>query len=295
MNANGDIIKNAQQRDLIEWVRDTKVRDLRNRRPIKANPSVGVLPARQDRLGCPYSKRFDSRFRMHGSFSDGVNPIPIRVHRRHTVLLEFFGWLDHRITKETKNIWQPVNADEGGYDQHGFGRCPTETPRPRHFCVSAPRLNTMDPRLPFYEIRTLAEEVDRTLWAERLLAWLSGGFAAIAAVLAAMGVYATLAYAIAQNKREIGIRVALGAQAGDVFRLLSSRPLRFTALGVICGLAGFYAAAPAFRSVLYDPAPADPVTMGAAAAGVLAIAMAATLVAIWGAVRVDPAMVLRDE
>jgi putative ABC transport system permease protein len=156
-------------------------------------------------------------------------------------------------------------------------------------------LNSIDPRLPFYEIRTLAEEVDRTLWAERLLAWLSGVFAAIATVLAAMGVYATLAYAIAQGKREIGIRVALGAQAGDVFQLLSSRPLRFAALGVICGLAGFYAAAPAFRSVLYDTAPADPVTMGAAAIGVLAIAIAATLVAVWGALRVDPAIVLRDE
>jgi ABC-type antimicrobial peptide transport system permease subunit len=71
--------------------------------------------------------------------------------------------------------------------------------------------------------------VDRTPWAERLLAWSSGVFAVIAAVLAAMGVYATLAYAIVQSRREIGIRVALGAQSADVLRLLSSRPLRFAA------------------------------------------------------------------
>jgi ABC-type antimicrobial peptide transport system permease subunit len=143
-------------------------------------------------------------------------------------------------------------------------------------------LNTMDPRLPFYEIRTLAGEVDATLWAERLLAWLSGVFAAIAVVLAVMGVYATLAYAIAQSRREIGIRVALGAQTGDVLRLLSSRPLHFAGLGVLLGVAAFCVAAPEFRSVLYEVPPTDPITLGTAAAGVLAIAMAATFVAAWG-------------
>jgi predicted permease len=156
-------------------------------------------------------------------------------------------------------------------------------------------LNSMDPRLPFYEIRTLAAEVDATLWAERLLAWLSGVFAIIAAVLAAMGVYATLAYAVAQSRREIGIRVALGAQTRDVLRLLSSRPLRFAGLGAALGLAGFYAATPAFRSVLYEVPSADPFTMGESAIAVLAITVAATLIGVWGALRVDPAVVLRDE
>ena len=127
------------------------------------------------------------------------------------------------------------------------------------------------------------------------LDWLSGVFAVIAAVLAVMGVYATLAYAIAQSRREIGIRVALGARPGDVLRLLSSRPLRFASLGVILGAAGFYLAAPAFRSVLYEVPAADPITMGGAVVVVLAIAMTATLVAVWGALRVDPAVVLREE
>src|SRR6266852_8738243 len=75
--------------------------------------------------------------------------------------------------------------------------------------------------------------------------------------------------------------LALGAQNGDVLRLLSSRPLRFASLGVILGATGFYAAAPAFRSVLYEVPPADPITMGGAAVVVLAITMAATLVAVW--------------
>lgn len=156
-------------------------------------------------------------------------------------------------------------------------------------------LNAIDPRLPFYEVRTMSQEVDATLWAERLLAWLSGVFAIAAAVLAAMGVYVTLAYAIAQSQREIGIRVALGARAGDVLRLFSARPMRFAGMGVLAGIAGFYAAAPVFRSVLYDVSPVDPVTLGTSMAGVLLIALAATLVAVGAALRVDPAVVLRDE
>ncbi|HEV2689612.1 MAG TPA: ABC transporter permease [Bryobacteraceae bacterium] len=156
-------------------------------------------------------------------------------------------------------------------------------------------LNAIDPRLPFYEIHTLAEEVNSTLWAERLLAWLSAIFSGVAAVLATLGVYATLAYAITQSRREIGIRVALGAGASDVLRLFSARPVRFAALGVLLGLAGFYAARPAFRTVLYEVSPADPLTIAASAGAVLFIAMAATLVAIRSALRVDPATVLREE
>lgn len=156
-------------------------------------------------------------------------------------------------------------------------------------------LNQIDPRLPFYEIRTLAEEVDATLWAERLLAWLSSVFAVVAAVLTTLGVYATLAYAIAQSRREIGIRVALGARAADVLRLFSARPLRAAGIGVLVGVAGFYAITPAFRSVLYEVSSTDPITVVSAVAAVLAIALGSTLVAVSGALRVDPAIVLRDE
>ena len=156
-------------------------------------------------------------------------------------------------------------------------------------------LNEIDPRLPFFEIRTLAEEVDATLWAERLLAWLSSVFAAIAAVLAALGVYATLAYAIAQSRREIGIRVALGARAADVLGLFSARPMLFAGLGVLLGVAGFYAATPSFHSVLYEVSSTDPITLISAVAVVLSITLAATIIAVGGALRVDPAIVLRNE
>jgi predicted permease len=153
----------------------------------------------------------------------------------------------------------------------------------------------IDPQLPFYEIHTLAEEVDATLWAERLLAWLSAIFSGAAAVLATLGVYGTLAYAIAQSRREIGIRLAIGARTADVLRLFSARPLCFAALGVTLGVVGFQGATPAFRGVLFEVSPGDPIPLLASAGAVLFMALAATLVAIRAALRVDPASVLRED
>ena len=156
-------------------------------------------------------------------------------------------------------------------------------------------LNSIDPRLPFYEVHTLAEEVNATLWAERLLAWLSSIFSIAAAILATLGIYATLAYAITRSRREIGIRVALGATPGDVLRLFSMRPVSSAAIGAVLGIGGFYIATPAFRSVLYDISPNDPAAIARAVGAVLFIAAAATLVAIRAAIKVEPAAILRDE
>ena len=156
-------------------------------------------------------------------------------------------------------------------------------------------LDSIDPRLPFYEVHTLAEEVNATLWAERFLAWLSGVFSVVAAILATLGIYATLAYAIAQSRREIGIRVALGAGAADILGRFSSRPLRYAVSGMALGLLGFWAATPAFRSLLYEVSSSDPWNMICAAAAVLLIALISTLVAAGGALRLDPAAVLREE
>ena len=156
-------------------------------------------------------------------------------------------------------------------------------------------LRAIDPRLPFFEIHTLAEEVDGTLWAERVLAWLSTAFAFAAAVLAAMGVYATLAYAIAQSKREIGIRMALGAAPLEVARLLSALPMMVASLGVAAGAAAFYAASPLFRNVLFGVSATDPLAVIGGAALVLLIALLTTMVAVSGAMRVSPALVLREE
>jgi predicted permease len=156
-------------------------------------------------------------------------------------------------------------------------------------------LRSIDPRLPFDEIHTLAEEVDASLWAERMLAWLSAAFSAIAAIMAALGVFGALAYAIAQSKREIGIRIALGASSAEVVRMLSAKPLKFAGLGVFAGILAYVAVAPAFAGVLYGVSATNPLPAACAAAAVLLTALAASLGAALKALRVNPAAVLREE
>jgi ABC-type antimicrobial peptide transport system permease subunit len=156
-------------------------------------------------------------------------------------------------------------------------------------------LSAIDPRLPFFEVRTLADQVDATLWSEKTLAWFSSVFSLCALVLASLGLYATLAYAIAQSRREVGIRKALGACAWDILRFFSARPLQFAALGVAAGLAVFCAAGPVFASALYGVSPADPVRLLATTGGVMLVAVAAIIVAVRGAWRLDPVTLLREE
>lgn len=156
-------------------------------------------------------------------------------------------------------------------------------------------LHSLDPRLPFDDIHTLAEEVDASLWPERTLAWLSAAFSVAAAVLAALGVFGALAYAIAQMKREIGIRVALGAPPVAVIRLLLAKPAMFAGTGVAVGLAAMLLLAPALSGLLYGVLATDPIVLTAAAAAVLGLALLATLVAAHAALRLNPASVLRED
>jgi hypothetical protein len=127
-------------------------------------------------------------------------------------------------------------------------------------------LRALDPALPFVEVRTLAEEADASLWAERLTAALSSVFGAIAAFLAAVGLYGLLAYSVAQRSREIGIRMALGADAGRILGLISGDALVLVGCGIALGLGAALTAGPAVRGVLYGVQPADPPTLALAAA-----------------------------
>jgi hypothetical protein len=156
-------------------------------------------------------------------------------------------------------------------------------------------LHSIDPRLPFDEIHTLAEEVDVSLWPERTLAWLSTAFSIAAAVLAALGVFGALAYAIAQMKREIGIRVALGAPPAAVIRLLSAKPVMFAGAGVAAGVVAFLLLAPALGGLLYGVSTTDLAALTGAAAAVLGIVLIATFAAARAALRLNPASVLRED
>jgi predicted permease len=156
-------------------------------------------------------------------------------------------------------------------------------------------LRSLDARLPFYEIHTLQEEVDASLWQERLVAALSSIFGGIAAVLAGVGLYGMLAHAVSQRKREIGIRMALGALPGAVARLVSWQAMTPVIAGAVAGLAAFAVAARWIANLLYGVRPADPFTILLSVAFVAAVAIAAITVPAWQAMGVDPARALREE
>ena len=152
----------------------------------------------------------------------------------------------------------------------------------------------LDPALPFTEVHTLAEEVDDSAAPERLTAILASIFGIFAALLAAVGLYGLLAYAVAQRHREIGIRMALGAFPRSIARLIGGQALVLVAIGVVLGLAAALLLAPMAGAVLYGVGPSDPLSMVVAALLVALVAALAAFIPAARAARVDPAVALRE-
>jgi predicted permease len=155
-------------------------------------------------------------------------------------------------------------------------------------------LASIDPSIAFTEVHTLAQEVDASTSAERLAAALASSFAALAALLAAVGLYGLLAFTVAQRSREIGIRMALGAGAADVAGMLWRQTMVMAATGIVAGLAGIWFVGPAIRSVLYEISPHDPQSLILAAISVTVIALASSMLPAWRAVAIEPAAVLHE-
>jgi putative ABC transport system permease protein len=120
-------------------------------------------------------------------------------------------------------------------------------------------------------------------------------FAALAVTLAAIGIFGVLAFSVRQRTRELGIRVALGANTVDVLRLVLGGALKMSAAGVAIGLAGAVALTRFLETLLFAVRPLDTVTFIATAGVLLLTAVVASAVPAWGAMRVDPAVALRQE
>jgi ABC-type antimicrobial peptide transport system permease subunit len=149
------------------------------------------------------------------------------------------------------------------------------------------------PELPFLEVDTLANEVAETTAPERTTAVLASLFGVVAAFLAGIGTFGLLSYAVRQRRREIGIRMALGARAGNVATLVARETLVMTVSGVIVGAAAAIPAASAMRSLLYGMSPNDPFSFAAAGLFVTLVAAIATVAPVLSATRVQPAEALR--
>jgi ABC-type antimicrobial peptide transport system permease subunit len=151
----------------------------------------------------------------------------------------------------------------------------------------------IDSTIPVVRQRTLSRVLDESLWGPRVASVLLGTFAALAVALAALGLYAVLAYSVGRRTREIGIRMALGDRPGRVLGRIAGEGLLLTAAGIFLGLGIGAAGAPALRMLLIGEALWDPAVIAAATAVLLLTALASTLGPARRAAHVDPAIALR--
>jgi putative ABC transport system permease protein len=156
-------------------------------------------------------------------------------------------------------------------------------------------VRSVDPEQPVYDVRTLDAVVDRSLAPRSLQTGLVAAFAGLALLLASVGVYGVMAYAVGQRRREFGVRLALGARRADLVRLVLSRGAALFAGGAAIGLVGAAAGARLLGSFLYEVAPLDPASFAAATLAVLAASMLACGAPARRAASVDPTVALRAD
>jgi ABC-type antimicrobial peptide transport system permease subunit len=141
----------------------------------------------------------------------------------------------------------------------------------------------------------LSRQIDDSLVRERLLAMVAGAFGVLALVLAALGLYGVMSHAVGERRREIGIRMALGARAEDAARLIVGRALRLVVYGVVLGTAGALLAARTIETLLFGVTSKDPATLTASALVLVAVGAVAGWLPARRAARTDPARVLQAE
>jgi putative ABC transport system permease protein len=159
----------------------------------------------------------------------------------------------------------------------------------------AREVRAVDPLLPVDAVRPMTSVVSDVVARPRLNAVLLGAFSTAALLLAALGIYGVIAYAVSQRTREIGVRVALGATPRDVLRLVVGQGVRMTATGLGVGLLVSLAATRLMRSMLFGVEPSDPLTLAAVLAVLGAVALLASYLPARRAARTDPLQALRAE
>jgi len=156
-------------------------------------------------------------------------------------------------------------------------------------------VQALDSSLPVYDIKTLEEQKSGSFYTSRMAATLLTVFGLLALGLAAVGLYGVTAYAVDRRRREIGIRLALGAQSGEVVRQVMAEGMTMVAIGLALGLGGAVAATRLVRNLLYGVTATDPITFAGAALLLVAVALLANYLPARRAAKVDPLVTLRGE
>ena len=156
-------------------------------------------------------------------------------------------------------------------------------------------VRSVDSNLPMSRLMTQGEQIDRAMFQERLVAWLSGAFALLALVVACIGLYGLLSYEVTRRTHEVGVRMALGASPRQVFGLVLSRGIRVVAIGAVIGIATALGLTRYLGSLLYGVRPVDPLAYVAVTVLLLIVTLGACYIPARRATKVDPMVALRYE
>ena len=156
-------------------------------------------------------------------------------------------------------------------------------------------VHQVDSELPLLQILTMQDVIGASLSQQRFNMLLLAVFAGLALLLAAIGIYSVLSYSVKRRVREIGIRMALGAEVGDVLRLIVIEGMRPTLIGLAIGLAGALALGRVLANLIYGVKPTDPITFGAVSVLLAGVALFASIIPAYRATRVEPMKTLREE
>jgi ABC-type antimicrobial peptide transport system permease subunit len=166
---------------------------------------------------------------------------------------------------------------------------------PQMFSAIRKSIQAVDGTLPIYELRTMNEQIDRSLVTERMIAMLSAVFGIIATVLATVGLYGVMAYTVTRRTREIGIRIALGAYRRDVIWMVMREVLLLVGVGAGIGVTAAVLLTRYVQAQLFGLTPNDPATVAMATAALIAVAALAGYLPALRASRVNPIRALRYE
>jgi putative ABC transport system permease protein len=156
-------------------------------------------------------------------------------------------------------------------------------------------VSAIDPNQPVSEIRTLEQVAAETFAQRRVFGALLGVFALLALGLATLGIYGLMAYTVAERTAEIGVRMALGAQRGDVFKLVMGQSLQLVLTGLVIGLTGAYLLGRVLTGVVFGIEPWNPAVFAAVALALIFVALLAGWLPLRRATRIDPVEALRHE
>jgi putative ABC transport system permease protein len=155
-------------------------------------------------------------------------------------------------------------------------------------------IQSIDPGLPAFDVSSMNDVVDRSLASRRFSAELVVGFAAVALVLASIGIYGLLAYMVGQRSREIGLRMILGAPRAGILKLVLRKGVVLASLGTVAGVVFSACTASMMASLLYGVRPHDPGVFLAVPLLLLVVALLASYIPAWRATKVDPIVALRE-